>query len=80
MSGPDLKRLQRERRREHRLLAGMGWDEEEDGGRALGSENLAKDEHEHDDEDEDDFFEVGGGRAFDSENAARRRRTSHREI
>ena len=33
-----------------------------DRGRALGSENAGK--------DEDDFFEVGGGRSFDSENAA----------
>ena len=29
--------------------------EEEDGGRALGSENGAKDEHEHEDEHEDDL-------------------------
>jgi len=38
---------------------------EEDGGRALGSENGAKDEHEHEAEDEDDFFKVGGGRSFE---------------
>jgi hypothetical protein len=54
---------------EGRLIARMRLEwaggKEEDGGRALGSENGAKDEHEHEAEDEDDFFKVGGGRSFE---------------
>jgi hypothetical protein len=52
LSGPDLKRLQRERR--SFVTGNEAGGEEEDGGRALGSENGAKDEDEH--EDEHEFF------------------------